>query len=143
MFTSSTPGFPYFIKSPIEKISLICYIKCMKWTIDFYKTESGQCPVKKYLQGLNPKNRTTILEAMEYLETFGIELKEPYVKYLDNKIFELRAKDSDGIYRVLYFTASGQRFIMLHGFTKKTKKTPKKEKEIALKRKKEFLNERL
>jgi phage-related protein len=32
---------------------------------------------------------------------------------------------------------------MLHGFTKKTKKTPKKEKEIAVKRKKEFLNERL
>ena len=115
----------------------------MNWIIDFYKTKSGQCPVKKYLQGLNPKSRTTILEAMEYLETFGPELKEPYVKYLDNKIFELRAKDSAGIYRVLYFTASGQRFIMLHGFTKKTKKTPKKEKEIALKRKKEFLNEQL
>lgn len=79
---------------------------------------------------------------MEYLETFGTDFKEPFVKYLGDKIFELRAKDHDGIYRVLYFTAAGRRFIMLHGFTKKTRKTPRKEIEIALKRRKEFLDER-
>ncbi len=78
---------------------------------------------------------------MEYLETFGIELKEPFVKYIGDKLFELRAKDPEGIYRVLYFAAAERRFIMLHGFTKKTQKTPRKEIEIALKRKKEFLNE--
>ena len=113
----------------------------MEWTIDFYRTKSGSCPVKKYLSSLNAKQRSTVLEVMEYLETFGIELKEPFVKYLGDKIFELRAKDSEGIYRVLYFAAKSRRFIMLHGFTKKTRKTPRKEIEIALKRKKEFLNE--
>lgn len=111
----------------------------MKWVIDFYKTKSGNCPVKKYLMSLNAKQRSKILEAMEYLETFGTELREPFVKPLEEKIYELRAKDSEGIYRVLYFAAAGRRFIMLHGFTKKTKKTPRKEIEIALKRKKEFL----
>ncbi len=113
----------------------------MKWTVDFYKTRTGKCPVRKYLQGLNARQRSKILEAMEYLETFGVELKEPFVKYIGNKIFELRVRDQDGIYRVLYFAAKDRRFIMLHGFTKKTQKTPKKEIEIALKRKKEFLNE--
>lgn len=125
----------------VDKISLICNIKYMKWTIDFYKTKSGNCPVRKYLLNLSPRSRIKILETMEYLETFGIELKEPFVKYLGDKIFELRAKDSEGIYRVLYFAAEGKRFIMLHGFTKKTQKTPRKEFEIALKRKKEFSNE--
>lgn len=113
----------------------------MAWTIDFYETKSGNCPVRKYLLSLSPRNRSTVLEAMEYLETFGTELKEPYVKYLGDKIFELRAKDQDGIYRVLYFAAKGSRFIMLHGFTKKNRKTPRKEIELAIKRKKEFLNE--
>lgn len=113
----------------------------MTWSVDFYESKSGNCPVKKYLLSLNPKSRSKILEAMDYLETFGIDLKEPYVKYLGNKIFELRAKDHGGIYRVLYFAASEKRFIMLHGFTKKTQKTPKKEIMIALNRKKEFLNE--
>ncbi len=111
----------------------------MKWTIDFYRSKNGNCPVEKYLLGLPPQNRNTILEAMEYLETFGIDLREPYVKYLSNKIYELRAKDQNGIYRVLYFSTEGRRFIMLHGFTKKTQKTPRKEIEIAIKRKKEFL----
>ena len=113
----------------------------MKWNVDFYKTKNGNCPVKKYLLSLSAKSRSKILEAMEYLETFGIDLKEPFVKHLGDKLFELRAKDHEGIYRVLYFAATGRRFIMLHGFTKKTQKTPRKEIEIALKRKKEFLNE--
>jgi len=113
----------------------------MNWTIEFYKTKSGNCPVRKYLSSLNPQGRSTILEAMEYLEAFGPELKEPYVKYLGDKIFELRAKDHQGIYRVLYFTATQKRFIMLHGFTKKTQKTPRQDIEIALKRKKEFIDE--
>ncbi|MCK4763810.1 MAG: type II toxin-antitoxin system RelE/ParE family toxin [Candidatus Aminicenantes bacterium] len=113
----------------------------MKWIVDFYETKSGNCPVRKYLLSLRPKSRNKILEAMEYLETFGLDLKEPYVKFLGDKIFELRAKDHEGIYRVLYFAASGRRFIMLNGFTKKTQKTPRKEIEIALKRKKEFSNE--
>ena len=113
----------------------------MEWTIDFYKTKNGNCPVKKYLLGLNAKNRATILEAMQYLETFGLELKEPFVKYIGDKIFELRAKDTDGIYRILYFASTGKRFLMLHGFTKKTQKTPRKEIDIAIKRKKELLDE--
>jgi len=113
----------------------------VKWDVDFYRTSNGNCPVKKYLSDLNAKQRSNIFEAMDLLENFGIELREPYVKYLDEKIYELRVRDQDGIYRILYFAAKGRRFIMLHGFTKKTQKTPRKEIEIALKRKKEFSNE--
>jgi phage-related protein len=65
----------------------------VNWTVDFYKSKSGNCPVKKYLSSLNAKQRSTVLEVIDYLETFGLELKEPFVKNLGEKVFELRAKD--------------------------------------------------
>jgi len=75
------------------------------------------------------------------LEELGLNAREPYVKPLGDKLYEVRAKDSNGIYRVIYFAYTGQQFIMLHGFTKKTQKTPPKEIEVAKKRMEEFMNE--
>jgi len=77
---------------------------------------------------------------MELLKTFGLQLKEPYVKYIGNKLYELRVRDADGIYRVLYFVSADRRFVMLHGFKKKSQKIPAKELAIAKKRMKEFSN---
>jgi len=56
IYAAKTGGVSFIRLRVIEKILLICYIEYMKWINDFYKTKSGQCPVKKYLQGLNPKN---------------------------------------------------------------------------------------
>ena len=69
-------------------------------------------------------------------------VREPYVKHVEGhkKLFEIRAKGKDGIARVFYFTASGQRIVLLHGFIKKTVKTPREEIEIAVKRMQEVLN---
>ena len=63
-----------------------------------------------------------------------------FTKHVEDKIYELRIKDSDGIYRVFYFAASGKKFVMVHGFVKKKKKIPNKELAIAKKRMKEYLN---
>lgn len=52
--------------------------------------------------------------------------------------FELRLKDADGIARVFYCVVSGRRIVMLHSFIKKTQATPKRELEIARRRKKEM-----
>jgi phage-related protein len=56
------------------------------------------------------------------------------------KLFEIRAKGKDGIARVFYFTIDGKRIILLHGFTKKTDKTPKREIDIAVKRMQEVIH---
>ena len=66
-------------------------------------------------------------------------LKEPYTKQIKDKIREIRIKDKRGAIRVLYFTFTGRRFILLHGFAKKSDKTPEKEIEIAEKRMTDFL----
>jgi phage-related protein len=66
-------------------------------------------------------------------------LSEPYTKQVKGKIRELRVKDSLGAVRVLYFTFTGKRFILLHGFIKKADKTPERDIQIAEKRMNEFL----
>ena len=108
--------------------------------IEFFTSKSGKCPVKKFLDTLNSRQAANIIEAMDLLKTFGLQLKEPYVKFIGNKLYELRVKDADGIYRVLYFAAAGRKFVMLHGFIKKTQKIPAKELAKAKKRMKEYLN---
>ena len=112
----------------------------MNWIIEFYKTKSGRNPVKEFLDTLNSRQAANIIEAMDLLKNFGLQLKEPYVKFVGDKLYELRVKDPDGIYRVLYFAASGKKFVMVHGFKKKTQKTPAKELAKAKKRMKEYLN---
>jgi phage-related protein len=80
----------------------------MSWTIEFFYTRNGRIPVKDFLDTLSSRQAANIIEAMDLLKTFGIQLKEPYVKSVGDKLYELRVKDSDGIYRVLYFAASGR-----------------------------------
>ena len=70
---------------------------------------------------------------------YGILLKEPYTRQVRGKIRELRIKDSQGAIRVLYFTYTGRRFILLHGFIKKTDKTPVQDIELAEKRMNDFI----
>ena len=111
----------------------------MNWTIEFYKTKTGKIAVREFLDSLNPRQAANVIEAMDLLKTFGLQLKEPYVKFGD-KLYELRIKDPDGIYRVFYFAAAGKKFVMVHGFVKKTQKTPAKELAKAKKRMKEYLN---
>ncbi|HLQ26684.1 MAG TPA: type II toxin-antitoxin system RelE/ParE family toxin [Acidiferrobacterales bacterium] len=50
-------------------------------------------------------------------------------------LFELRLKAAEGIARVFYCTLIGRRIVMLHQFIKKSEKTPRKELEIAKRRK--------
>ncbi|WP_281282938.1 type II toxin-antitoxin system RelE/ParE family toxin [Geomonas ferrireducens] len=50
---------------------------------------------------------------------------------LGNGLFEIRAKGEEGIGRAFFCTLVGRKIIILHGFIKKTEKTPKQEIEKA------------
>ncbi len=63
----------------------------------------------------------------------------PYVKPLEDKLYEIRVEQNTNIYRTIYFAYTGKRFILLHGFQKKSQKTPKKELNLAKERMKDFL----
>lgn len=79
------------------------------------------------------------LRLADRIAAAGLEsLREPHVKHLEEKLWELRLTGRDGIARVLYVTAVGQRVVVVRAFAKKTQKTPCAEIELALQRAKEI-----
>lgn len=72
------------------------------------------------------------------MQIYGSYLGDKKTSYVEKGLFEIRAKGKEGIGRAFYCTMKGQEIIILHGFIKKTQKTPKKELEIARKRKKDI-----
>ena len=87
---------------------------------------------------LDVKERAKILSILTILEENGYELREPYSKYLGSNIFELRIKTYKNAVRVLYFFYQDKKIVLTNAFSKKTNKTPKKEIELAKKRKSEY-----
>jgi len=65
-------------------------------------------------------------------------LGRPHVKHLEGKLWEMRLAGRDGIARVLYVAAIGQRVVVVRVFVKKTQKTPRAEIELALQRAREI-----
>ena len=74
---------------------------------------------------------TPLLFACNLLEAKGTKLSLPHVEPLGDKLFQLRIQCAGNITRIIYFAAKGRTFVLLHGFVKKTQKTPDREKEIA------------
>jgi phage-related protein len=103
------------------------------WSVGFF-SDAAIAEVKALPQDLQSKfERIAAL-----IEASGLEkMREPYVKHLEGKLWEMRLIGRDGIARSLYVTASGRRVIVLRTFIKKTEKTPRREIEIALERAKE------
>lgn len=68
----------------------------------------------------------------------GLEkMREPYVKHLEGKLWEIRLKGKTGIARSLYVTAIGRCVVVVRTFIKKRQETPRREMEIAFARAKE------
>lgn len=111
----------------------------MDWIVEFYRNDKGKEPVAEFLDSLSLTTRAKIIRLIDLLSKKGVLLKEPYTRKVKGKIRELRVKDKEGAVRILYFSFTGKRFILLHGFIKKTNKTPKDDIEIAEKRMNDFL----
>ena len=112
----------------------------MQWKINYYHNQNNKSPVKEWLDDIGNEPKAEIFRVFEMMQRYGIELGLPFIRPLEHKIYEVRAKDKSGIYRVLYFAHTDKTFVMLHGFQKKTATTPRKELDIALKRMKEVQN---
>lgn len=110
----------------------------MAWTINFYKDSKGKEPIKEFLISLSDEGRAKVLKLLGMIKTYGVLLKEPYTRQVKDKIRELRTNDKYGEIRILYFAYTGRTIVLLHGFIKKTEKTPTGEIEIAEKRLKDY-----
>ena len=110
----------------------------MNIEVDFYELPDGTEPVREFLNSLDIKMRAKMYREIDLLVINGPELREPHSKHLNDGIFELRAKQSNGISRVLYFFFIGKKAILTNGFFKKTMRTPKREIELAKRYRKDY-----
>jgi phage-related protein len=105
----------------------------MSWIVEFLDED-----VKSLLDALPLDMRAHFQRIVELIQFHGLErVREPYVKHLQGALWEMRMKGRSGIARAVYVTAVGRRIVVVHVFTKKTQKTPRREIEMALKRAKE------
>lgn len=90
--------------------------------------------MEEFILKLPPKMAAKYLWLADLMLEFGANLGMPHTRAMSNGLFELRIKGQEGIGRVFYCTLVGQRIAMLHGFIKKSQKTPPKELRIAKRR---------
>ena len=95
----------------------------MKFEVQFYEKENGERPAEEFMLSVDDKMRAKLSGLVKVLEEKGNNLREPYSKYLEDGIFELRGKVGNDISRVLYFFYYEGKIILTNGFIKKTKKT--------------------
>lgn len=114
-----------------------------QWKIEFYESSCGDSPVRDWFLEQEPKVQAKFAQILDLLEEQGTLVGMPYVRPItgSEKLYEIRAEQKTNIYRVLYVAYTGQRFILLHGFQKKTQKTPKGEIKLAENHLKDFLDQ--
>ena len=94
--------------------------------------------VERELEALAQDVRQKFARIVELIERHGLlAMREPYVKHLEDKLWEMRMKGKDGIARAIYVTAKGERVVVVHAFVKKTQRTPAGALAIARERVKE------
>ena len=98
----------------------------------FYKTESGNEPVREWLQTMQKSDKKSLGEDIKTVQ-FGWPIGMPVVRKLDTGLWEIRTRLEQGIARVLFTVFEGD-IVLLHGFIKKSQKAPKEDMGLALKR---------
>lgn len=88
----------------------------------FFCTEAGNEPVREWLASLQRTDKYLIGTEIKTIQ-IGWPLGMPLVRKLDKGLWEARINLTSRIARVL-FTVDGNTMILLHGFIKKSQKTP-------------------
>ena len=106
----------------------------MRWTIEFLNSV-----VLEEMEALPADIRASFERIARLIGAVGLEkVHEPYIKHLQDRIWEMRLKGRGGIARALDVTTTGRRIVVLRVFGKKTQKTPQREIELARTRAKDI-----
>ena len=120
------------IKKVVDNHIICDIIRRMNmYHIIFYQKENGTIPVQEFLDALSVRHCAKALREIDILEEYGRKLTLPYVKHIKNKLWELRIKSGSEISRIFYFVSVGDDIVLLHGFLKKTQRTPNREMKTA------------
>lgn len=102
-------------------------------SVAFYRTEAGNEPVREWLMELPRESRKLIGIDIKSVQ-FGWPQGMPLVRKLEHRLWEIRTSLDESIARVI-FTLVDCEMVLLHGFIKKSQKTPLVELNTAMRRK--------
>jgi len=95
-----------------------------EFTIEYVELPNGRAPARDFVDSLDDKAAARIDAFIERLRIYGNRMQGKFVKKLTGDIFELRVKQFDRIFRVLFFYQPGMLIVITSGFQKKTQQTP-------------------
>ena len=76
-----------------------------EFTIEYVELPNGRVPAREFLDALDDKATVRIDAFIDRLRVYGNRMQGKFVKKLTDDIFELRVKQFDRIFRVLFFTS--------------------------------------
>lgn len=95
--------------------------------IVLWKGENGKYPFKEFMDELDPKTRKKILHVLELMEKYGYKIGPEYMsKFKGSELYEIRVRFNKKWHRIFCKIKSSNCYL-LHGFSKKSDKTPKRE----------------
>jgi phage-related protein len=92
--------------------------------IEYVELPNGRVPAREFVDSLDDKAAARIDAFIERLRVHGNRMQGKFVKKLTADLFELRVKQFDRIFRVLFFYQPGMLIVITSGFQKKTQETP-------------------
>jgi len=98
-----------------------------EFAIEYVELPNGRLPAREFVDSLDDKAAARIDAFIERLRVYGNRMQGKFVKKLTDDIFELRVKQFDRIFRVLFFYQPRMLIVITSGFQKKTQETPPSE----------------
>ena len=96
---------------------------------------------RDFIQSLTEAEARKVFYVIDMLKTQE-RINSKFVKYLRDEIYELRVEHNGNIFRVFFIFDEGNVVMLFNGFQKKTQKTPQREIDMAIRLKKNIMQER-
>jgi phage-related protein len=113
-----------------------------EFTIDYVELPNGRVPAREFVDSLDGKAAARIDAFIERLRIYGNRMQGKFVKKLTGDMVELRVKQFDRIFRVVFSYQPGMLIVITPGFQKKTEQTPQAEITRAVRLKKLWMKYR-
>ena len=108
-----------------------------QFRVVFFKMESGREPVREWLKELDKEDRKRIGEDIKLVQ-FRWPLGMPMVRKMESDLWEVRTRLKNHMIGRTFFTIHDKEIALLHGFIKKSQKTPLNELKMARSRKEQW-----
>ncbi len=94
------------------------------FSIEYVELPNGRAPAREFIDSLDDKAAARVDAFVERLRMFGNRMEGKFVRKLTGDTFELRVKQFDRIFRILFFYQPGMLIVITSGFQKKSQETP-------------------